>query len=59
MKRNACDLTYEEKVEILTWDHCTTSEAKKHLKDGAVIFDDLYDVFVFLNYFDIRGFLIN
>ena len=33
-------MTREREIEILMRDRCTKSEAEKHLKDGATIFED-------------------
>ena len=32
-------------IEILMLDHCTRSEAEKHLKRGSVVFEDLEEHF--------------
>lgn len=39
-------MTKEREIEILMMDKCTKSEAKRHLKNGTVIFED------FEKYFD-------
>lgn len=33
-------MTHEEQIAILTKNYCTESEAEKHLKRGAVVFED-------------------
>ena len=33
-------MTREREIEILMEDGCTRAEAEKHLKNGAVVFDD-------------------
>lgn len=34
-------LSHEKEIEILMRDNCTRAEAEKHLKRGAVIYEDL------------------
>lgn len=38
-------MTREREIEILMQDGCTRAEAEKHLKNGAVVFDDFEENF--------------
>ena len=38
-------MTREREIEILMKDGCTRTEAEKHLKDGAIIFEDFEENF--------------
>ena len=38
-------MTIEKQIEILIEDGCTKSEAEKHLKNGATIFEDFEENF--------------
>ena len=38
-------MTREREIEILMEDRCTKAEAERHLKNGAVVFDDFEENF--------------
>ena len=48
-------MTREKEIEILMKDGCTKSDAERHLKNGAIIFDDFEEnLETYLNEWDIE-----